>query len=181
MSDRPAVTVLVSIYPMRQRWLSRRAIILHVSVLVWVPMCLVAGWWQVTRALGGNGLSYLYSVEWPVFAAVGVVAWWSLVHTDPDTVGARAQKRMLAAAGGTVPVGVTGVAPDPGAGAVATGGARVAGHAAAADGPGPGGRARPGPPVPARRREDEDEALAAYNDRLAALATAGQPKTWRRS
>lgn len=54
----------------------------------------MAGWWQVTRAFDGNGLSYLYSVEWPVFAVVGVWMWWSLVHTDPDTVGARAQRKI---------------------------------------------------------------------------------------
>ena len=79
---------------MRERWLSRRAICLHLAVVVWVPGCLIAGWWQVTRALGGNGLSYLYSVEWPVFALVGIWMWWSLVHTDPETVGARAQRRL---------------------------------------------------------------------------------------
>ncbi len=82
---------------MRDRWLSRRAITLHVAVVLWVPGCLFAGWWQVTRALDGNGLSYLYSVEWPVFAIVGVWMWWSLLHTDPDSVGARAQRRLQAA------------------------------------------------------------------------------------
>ncbi len=72
--------------------------LLHVAMLVWVPVCLIAGWWQVHRAFDGNGLSYLYSVEWPVFAVVGVVAWWVLVHTDPDTVGARAQRAARVAA-----------------------------------------------------------------------------------
>jgi hypothetical protein len=108
-------------------------------MVLWVPGCLVAGWWQVTRALGGNALSYLYSVEWPIFAIVGVVAWWILVHTDPETVGAPAQRRALR---------------------------QRAASASAAD-------------APLRRREDEDAALAAYNDRLAALAD--QPKTWRRT
>jgi DNA-binding transcriptional regulator of glucitol operon len=70
---------------------------LHLAVVVWVPGCLIAGWWQVTRAFDGNGLSYLYSVEWPVFALVGIWVWWSLIHTDPDTVGARAQRRIAAA------------------------------------------------------------------------------------
>ena len=82
---------------MHERWLSRRALALHLAMVVWVPGCLVAGWWQVTRALDGNGLSYLYSVEWPIFALVGVWMWWSLIHTDPETVGARAQRRMEAA------------------------------------------------------------------------------------
>jgi hypothetical protein len=80
----------------RARWLSRRAVILHLAVALWVPGCLVAGWWQVTRALDGNTLSYLYSVEWPVFALVGIWVWWSLVHTDPESVGARAQRRLAA-------------------------------------------------------------------------------------
>jgi hypothetical protein len=140
---------------MRQRWLSRRAVTLHAAVLLWVPGTLLAGWWQVTRALSGNGLSYLYSAEWPLFAVVGVLAWWSLVHTDPDAVGLRAQRRML-----------QGESPPPGSGEPA---------------PSTPGASTPGAPShPVRRRQDEDDALADYNDRLAALASGGPPKTWRR-
>ena len=106
------------------------------AVLLWIPGCLFAFWWQVHRAFDGNGLSYLYSIEWPIFALVGLYGWWSLLHTDPESVGRRAQARLVAA--------------DARA-AVAT----------------------------ARRREEEDPELAAYNDRLAALAEDG-PKTWRR-
>lgn len=130
---------------MRARWLSRRALLLHLAVVVWTPACVVAGWWQATRAMDGNALSYVYSVEWPLLAIGGVVAWWILVHTDPDTVGARAQRRAQADAGAT---GTTL-------------------------------RAVAGPATPERRRDQEDEALAAYNDRLAALAASGA-KTWRR-
>jgi hypothetical protein len=65
--------------------------------VVWVPGCLAAGWWQVTRALDGNGLSYLYSAEWPAFALIGLWVWWVQIHTDPESVGARAQRRMQAA------------------------------------------------------------------------------------
>jgi hypothetical protein len=83
----------------RQRWFSRRALFFHVALLVWSPGCLFAGWWQVTRALGGNDLSYLYSVEWPMFAVLGVWVWWVQIHTDPDTVGLRAQRRLAAQAG----------------------------------------------------------------------------------
>jgi hypothetical protein len=77
----------------RARWLSARALRLHLLLLVVVTSCLVAWWWQVTRALGGNDLSYLYAVEWPVFAVVAVVGWWILVHTDPETTGARGMRR----------------------------------------------------------------------------------------
>ncbi len=81
---------------MRQRWLSKRSLLLHLAVVVWVPACLLAGWWQVNRAFDGNGLSYLYSVEWPVFALLGIWGWWVVVHTDPGEVGAAAQRRMTA-------------------------------------------------------------------------------------
>jgi hypothetical protein len=64
----------------RKRWLSRRAFVLHLLLITIVPACLLAGWWQVHRALSGNLLSYFYSVEWPIFALLGVVAWWQLIH-----------------------------------------------------------------------------------------------------
>jgi integral membrane protein len=74
---------------MRQRWLSPRALLLHVEVLVVAPACALAGWWQATRALAGNQLSWVYSVEWPLFAALAVFGWWHLVHEDPDAYRAR--------------------------------------------------------------------------------------------
>jgi len=68
----------------RRRWLSRRALLLHLEVAVVAPGCAVAGWWQATRALSGNGLSWFYSVEWPVFALLAIWGWWHLLHEDPD-------------------------------------------------------------------------------------------------
>jgi hypothetical protein len=85
----------------RQRWLSRRALTLHLGTLLFVPLCFLAGWWQVSRATGGNDLSYVYAVEWPAFAIAAVYLWWSLLHTDPETVGARAQRRAARATAGT--------------------------------------------------------------------------------
>lgn len=76
---------------MRQRWFSRRALLLHLTVALVAPGCLVAAWWQATRALSGNGLSWFYSVEWPVFAVLAVVAWWHLIHEDPEAYKARKQ------------------------------------------------------------------------------------------
>jgi integral membrane protein len=43
----------------RRRWLSRRALLLHLEVLILAPACVVAGWWQATRALSGNELSWV--------------------------------------------------------------------------------------------------------------------------
>ena len=82
----------------RERWLSTRALLLHAALVVWFPGCLFAFWWQVHRAFDGNGLSYLYSIEWPAFALAGVWGWWQLVHTDPATVGRRAQQAQAGAA-----------------------------------------------------------------------------------
>ncbi|MGH9105992.1 MAG: hypothetical protein ACRDZX_09175 [Acidimicrobiales bacterium] len=66
----------------RSRWLTRRAFALHFLLVTVVPACLLAGWWQVHRALSGNLLSYFYSIEWPIFGVLGVIAWWQLVHDD---------------------------------------------------------------------------------------------------
>jgi integral membrane protein len=66
-----------------RRWASRRALLLHAEVAIVAPGCAVAGWWQATRALAGNGLSWFYSVEWPVFALLAIWGWWHLIHEDP--------------------------------------------------------------------------------------------------
>jgi hypothetical protein len=80
----PAYTARV-----RKRWFSGRALLLHLAVAVIVPGCLVAAWWQATRALAGNGLSWFYSVEWPVFALLAIYGWWHLIHEDPEVYEAR--------------------------------------------------------------------------------------------
>jgi len=76
----------------RKRWLSRRAIVLHVELVVLASGCLAAGWWQVTRALAGNGLSWFYSFEWPAFVVLGAWGWWHLIHEDPEAYRARKQR-----------------------------------------------------------------------------------------
>jgi hypothetical protein len=61
-------------------WLSRRAIKLHVVILIVVPAFLALCLWQISRALGGNTLSWAYVFEWPLFAAYAVYMWWRFVH-----------------------------------------------------------------------------------------------------
>ena len=71
-------------------WLSRRAIKLHVVILIVVPAFLALCLWQVSRALGGNSLSWAYVFEWPLFAAYAVYMWWRFVHeAAEDAVAAR--------------------------------------------------------------------------------------------
>jgi DNA-binding transcriptional regulator of glucitol operon len=64
--------------------------VVHVAIAVWVPLCALACYWQVTVALAGERLGWLYSIEWPVFGLFGIVVWWNLIHDDPETVGKRA-------------------------------------------------------------------------------------------
>jgi DNA-binding transcriptional regulator of glucitol operon len=79
----------------RQRWLSRRAVLLHLALAVFVAGCTVLTWWQTDRALSGNTLSWFYAFEWPAFAVLAGFAWWSAVHDDPASVAAR--KAVMAA------------------------------------------------------------------------------------
>ena len=82
---------------MRERWLSGRALLGHLGLAVVAPGCGLAFWWQLRRALGGNTLSWAYTLEWPFFAVFAVVAWWQLLHDDPETVGNRGLRRLLSA------------------------------------------------------------------------------------
>jgi len=87
----------------RDRWLSGRALSLHLAVLVLVPACALAAWWQINRAADGNQLSYLYSVMWPVFGLLAVYFWWMLIHTDFETVGLKGMQRQQAESVSTEP------------------------------------------------------------------------------
>jgi DNA-binding transcriptional regulator of glucitol operon len=86
-------------------WFSRRAVKLHVVILIVVPAFLALCLWQVSRALGGNSLSWAYVFEWPLFAAYAIYMWWRFVH-EPAAEGSPSD---TAAAD---PGGQDAVAPD---------------------------------------------------------------------
>ena len=66
-------------------WFSRRAVKLHVVILIVVPAFAALCLWQISRALNGNSLSWAYVFEWPLFAAYAVYMWWRFVHeVAPD-------------------------------------------------------------------------------------------------
>ena len=69
-------------------WLSRRALKLHLVILLVVPAFMALCVWQISRAVGGNSLSWAYVFEWPLFAGYAVYMWWRFVHEDPDSVPA---------------------------------------------------------------------------------------------
>ena len=78
-----------------RRLLTWRWIAVHLGVLVLVGGFLALGWWQITRAAGGNKLSFGYAVEWPLFAAFVVAIWVVEVrkalraqaHANPRSTG----------------------------------------------------------------------------------------------
>ncbi len=71
-------------------WISRRAIGLHVVILIVVPTFAALCNWQVHRALAGNQLSWAYVFEWPFFAGYAIYMWWRFVHEQP--LGSRTRK-----------------------------------------------------------------------------------------
>ncbi|MGH9044926.1 MAG: hypothetical protein ACRDVP_08880 [Acidimicrobiales bacterium] len=86
-----------------RKYLTWRCLGLHLLVLVLVPGFLVAGWWQYGAAKSGNDLSWVYTVEWPLFALYALYMWWKLIH-DQSTVLERvwaAKRRAAADASGT--------------------------------------------------------------------------------
>jgi hypothetical protein len=142
--------------PTATGWFSPRALRLHAVLLVVVPAFAAMCVWQITRALGGNELSWAYVFEWPIFAAYAVYMWWRLVHERVEDVSPPATT-----GGPSGETDRTVAAPAGPAGTLAT------------DTP-------PHPPAPeAEARDDEDDPeLAAYNTYLAELAerdrTAGR-------
>jgi len=75
--------------PASQRgiWWTRRAIGLHVTLIVVVPTFLGLFFWQVQRVRQGNTLSWAYVFEWPFFTGYAVYLWWKLVHDQLDEPG----------------------------------------------------------------------------------------------
>jgi hypothetical protein len=58
------------LFVFKPRWLAW-----HLLVAVLFCVMLGLGDWQYHRAVGGNGLSWAYTFEWPLFAAFAVVFW----------------------------------------------------------------------------------------------------------
>lgn len=61
-----------------------------------LPAFAVMFWWQLHRALGGNKLSWAYTIEWPIFAGYAIFMWWKLIHDDFGPSRARETPRSSA-------------------------------------------------------------------------------------
>lgn len=58
----------------------RREFRLHLTLAIALPLCLAAGAFELTRALSGHAVGWIYAVEWPLIGAYGVYLWWRLLH-----------------------------------------------------------------------------------------------------
>lgn len=64
-------------------WLVRHALAIGLTVAF-----ILLGRWQWHRAESGNGLSWAYTIEWPLFAAFVIFFWWKMmrfeIHPPPQ-------------------------------------------------------------------------------------------------
>lgn len=75
------------------KFFSPRSLGLHLALLAWIGACGLAAWWQIGRAVQGNSLSYLYAIEWPVFAVLGVLGWYALLNLERISEAEIAERR----------------------------------------------------------------------------------------
>lgn len=81
-------------------WWSREAIRLHLTLIVALPGCLAAGWFELTRAMAGHEVAWAYAFEWPLFGVLGTYVWWELVHAkaprEPSVPGPHSRPEHVA-------------------------------------------------------------------------------------
>jgi hypothetical protein len=102
VADQPAkASGPIWLFLLTPRWL---AWLLFVIVAFWGMLWL--GDWQFHRAIGGNGLSWAYTFEWPLFAGFGVIFWARTVRDEFRTrrgpTAAEAEAAAAAAAAGPI-------------------------------------------------------------------------------
>lgn len=136
-------------------WVAR-----HLAAVVLIGAFLALGWWQYSRATGGNALSWGYTFEWPVFAGFVAFIWWRELRLElhrghADRTADSAPRR----AGAAAPPQADDPATAPGPVTVRRPVRVAAGHVVP-------GNVPPGNPGP---RHDDDPDLSAYNDYLSWL------------
>lgn len=177
-----------------KQWVTPRALLLHLAFLLIAAGCLTAGWWQVQRAMQGNTLSYLYSVEWPAFVVVAGIGWFQMVRDTPEDIEQRrrfrAQMRLASAevVARTLPRSAFAIevgSKQAGGRVLGPGDERRAITDSSFDGPFDGSEAalavqRDATLVPHDPRDElPPDEMSQYNRYLALLAVKGKTKTWR--
>lgn len=58
----------------------------HVGLVLATVLCVPAFFFELSRALGGNTLSWAYVFEWPIFECFAIYMWWKLLHEDETPI-----------------------------------------------------------------------------------------------
>ena len=66
----------------RVRWLSAPSLRLHAALAAGLALAAGATWLEWTRAHAGHAVAWVYTFEWPLFALLGLVLWWRLLHAE---------------------------------------------------------------------------------------------------
>ena len=80
MSDTEKVPDEGSAKEVTSRLTSASAIKTHLILVVGLALCAVAFWFELSRAEGGNELSWAYVFEWPLLALFAIYMWWKILH-----------------------------------------------------------------------------------------------------
>jgi hypothetical protein len=80
----------------------------HLLMVVSFWGMLWLGDWQLHRALAGNGLSWAYTFEWPLFSGFAVVFWAKTIRDEFRIRRGEMPDPREAAAAERLPAGVTG-------------------------------------------------------------------------
>jgi hypothetical protein len=98
----PAAKGPIWLFLMTPRWLAW-----HIFAVVAFWGMLWLGDWQLHRAIGGNGLSWAYTFEWPLFAGFGAIFWARTIRDEFRAKrGPSAGEVKAAAAAPILPVGI---------------------------------------------------------------------------
>jgi len=80
VSDAEKVPVEPPAKESRSPLLGAAAMKTHLTLVIGLTLCAAAFFFELSRAEGGNELSWAYVFEWPLLAIFAVYMWWKLLH-----------------------------------------------------------------------------------------------------